>query len=69
MKVDRAGHIFATGPGGVWIFSSEGKHLGTIAPPEVPANVHWGNADGKTLYMTARTGLYRIRLNTQGIRP
>lgn len=69
MKVDRAGRIFATGPGGVWIFSPEGKHLGTIAPTEVPANVNWGGSDGKTLYMTARTGLYRIQLNTEGIRP
>jgi gluconolactonase len=61
--------VFATGPGGVWVFSAEGKHLGTIAAAEVPANVNWGDGDGKTLYMTARTGLYRIRLNTEGIRP
>ena len=65
MKVDVSGNIFATGPGGVWIFSSEGDHLGTIRPEEVPANVAWGD-DGSTLYMTARTGLYRIRLNTRG---
>jgi gluconolactonase len=65
MKVDVSGNIFATGPGGVWIFDPEGNHLGTIRPDEVPANVAWGD-DGATLYMTARTGLYRIRLNTQG---
>ena len=65
MKVDVSGNIFATGPGGVWIFSPEGDHLGTIRPEEVPANVAWGD-DGSTLYMTARTGLYRIRLNTRG---
>ena len=58
-----------TGPGGVWIFSADGKHLGTIKPTEVPANCHWGDADGKTLYMTARKGLYRVRLNIAGIRP
>ncbi len=69
LKVDRRGNVYATGPGGVWIFSPEGKHLGTIKPPEVPANCHWGDADGKTLYMTARTGLYRIRLNIEGVRP
>jgi gluconolactonase len=62
------GNLYGTGPGGVWIFSPEGKHLGTIQPEEVPANVGWGD-DGKTLYMTARTGLYRIRLNGEGIRP
>jgi len=65
MTVDLAGNIFATGPGGVWIFAPDGTHLGTIQPDEVPANVAWGD-DGYTLYMTARTGLYRIQLNTEG---
>jgi gluconolactonase len=65
LKVDVAGNLFATGPGGVWIFDANGKHLGTINPDEVPANVAWGD-DGSTLYMTARTGLYRIRLSTSG---
>ena len=65
MKVDESGNIFATGPGGVWIFDPDGSHLGTIKPDEVPANVAWGD-DGSTLYMTARTGLYRIQLSTRG---
>jgi len=65
MTVDLAGNIFATGPGGVWIFAPDGTHLGTIQPDEVPANVAWGD-DGYTLYMTARSGLYRIQLNTEG---
>ena len=65
MKVDENGNIFATGPGGVWVFDPDGSHLGTIKPDEVPANVAWGD-DGSTLYMTARTGLYRVRLNTRG---
>jgi len=69
LKVDRKGNVYATGPGGVWIFSPEGKHLGTIQPPEVPANCAWGDKDARTLYMTARTGLYRIRLSIEGIRP
>jgi gluconolactonase len=69
MKVDRKGNLYCTGPGGVWIFSPEGKHLGTIQPDEVPANCAFGDKDGKTLYMTARKGLYRIRLNVEGIRP
>ena len=69
MKVDKNGNLYCTGPGGVWIFSPEGKHLGTIKPPENPANCHWGGSDGKTLYMTARTGLYRIRLEVEGVRP
>ena len=66
MKIDVDGNIFATGPGGVWVFDSEGNHLGNINPPELPANVAWGG-DGSDLYMTARTGLYRISLTTKGI--
>jgi gluconolactonase len=69
MKVDTKGNVYCTGPGGVWIFSPDGKHLGNINPPETPANLAWGEADGKTLYMTARTGLYRIKLNIPGVRP
>lgn len=69
MKVDQQGNVYGTGPGGIWIISPAGKHLGTIKPPEVPANCAWGDADGKTLYMTARTGLYRIRLKVTGVRP
>lgn len=69
MKVDQAGNVYSTGPGGVWIFTTEGKHLGTIRPPEVPANLHWGEVDSKALYITARTALYRIRLKIAGIRP
>jgi len=65
MKVDSLGNIFATGPGGIWVFAPDGKHLGTIKPPEVPANCGWGD-DGKSLYMTARTGLYRIKLAVAG---
>ncbi len=68
MKVDGKGNLYCTGPGGVWIFNPAGKHLGTIKPTEVPANCAWGD-DGKTLYMTARTGLYRIRLSVAGPLP
>ena len=65
MKVDTEGNLFATGPGGVWVFDPDGTHIGTIKPDEVPANVAWGD-DGSTLYMTARTGLYRVKLSTSG---
>ncbi len=68
MKVDAQGNVYATGPGGVWIFSPDGKHLGTIKAAEIPANVGWGD-DGKSLYMTARTGLYRIKLAAAGKTP
>jgi gluconolactonase len=69
MKVDEKGNIYSTGPGGFWIMSSEGKHLGTVRAPELPANLAFGDSDGKTLYLTARTSLYRIRLKIAGIRP
>jgi len=68
MKVDTKGNIYESGPGGVWILSPEGKHLGTIRTPEFVANVAFGDADNKTLYIAARTSLYRIRVNTPGIR-
>jgi gluconolactonase len=69
MKIDTQGNLYVSGPGGIWIISPEGKHLGTIRLPQLPANLAWGDADGKTLYMTARTGLYRMRLNIPGVRP
>jgi gluconolactonase len=65
MKVDSAGNVFATGPGGVWVIAPDGTHLGTIAPGEALTNVGWGD-DGHTLYITGRTALYRIRLSTRG---
>lgn len=68
MKVDSRGNVFATGPGGVWVFAPDGKHLGTIKTPEPPANVGWGD-DGQTLYITAVTSVYRIRLSVTGEKP
>jgi gluconolactonase len=68
LKVDRAGNLFATGPAGVWVIAPDGEHLGIIQPQELPANVGFAD-DGRTLYMTARTGLYRIRLSTEGAIP
>jgi len=65
MKVDTAGNVWATGPGGILVISPYAKLLGVIAFPEVPANCAWGG-DGKTLYITASTGIYRIRVNAPG---
>lgn len=67
MRVDTKGNLYETGPGGVWIISPEGKHLGTIQAPEQSTNVGFGDADKKSLYIAARTGIYRIRVNTPGI--
>jgi gluconolactonase len=69
IKVDQAGNVFVSAPGGVWILSPEGKPLGRIVPPEHDANLAFGDADGQSLYLTASTGLYRIRVNVPGIRP
>lgn len=66
LKVDQQANVYATGPGGLWIISPEGKHLGTITGPEDPHNMAWGDDDGKTLYITALTSIYRIRLNVRG---
>ncbi len=69
VKVDQRGNVYVSGPGGLWILSPEGVHLGTLNGPEHPHNFAWGDADGRTLYMTARSGLYRVRLSVPGVRP
>jgi gluconolactonase len=67
MKVDQTGNIYSAGPGGVWIFSPEGKALGVILTPETASNVTWGGADRKTLYITASKSIYRVILKVPGI--
>jgi gluconolactonase len=67
VRVDVNGNLWETGPGGIWIISPAGKHLGTILLPELGANVEFGDADRKTLYIAARTSIYRIRVNIAGI--
>jgi gluconolactonase len=69
IKVDLLGHVYLSAPGGVWIFDSAGKHLGTIVAPTPVHNFAWGGADGKTLYLCARSNLYRIPLLVEGVRP
>jgi gluconolactonase len=65
MKVDAKGNLFATGPGGVLVFTAEGKHLGTIATGVPTANCAWGD-DGSMLYVTADKALTRIKTKTKG---
>jgi gluconolactonase len=65
MKVDKDGNLFATGPGGVLIFSPQGKHLGTILTGQATANVAFGD-DGSTLYITADPFLARVKTKTRG---
>ncbi|MGF1470082.1 MAG: SMP-30/gluconolactonase/LRE family protein [Sandaracinaceae bacterium] len=66
LKVDEQGHVYVSGPGGVWVLHPDGTHLGTLRFPELPANFAWGDDDGRSLYLTARTGLYRLRLRVPG---
>jgi gluconolactonase len=69
MKLDRASNLYVTGPGGIWVWDSEGHHLGTIILPEQPANLAWGDSDLKTLYITATTSLYKLKTNATGFVP
>ena len=66
MKVDIKGNIYCTGPGGLWMIDSNGQCLGRIMLPEIPSNLAWGDADRRTLYITARSSIYRLRLAIPG---
>jgi gluconolactonase len=69
IKVDTAGNLYVCGPGGIWLLSPDGEHLGTLRLPESPHNLAWGDHDGRALYITALTSIYRIRLVIPGVRP
>ena len=68
MKFDAKGNLYSVGPGGIWVFSPEGKHLGMIVPPEFAPGFAFGDADGKSLYLAASSKLARIRLLNTGAR-
>jgi len=65
IKVDQHGNLYVSGPGGLWVLSPAGKHLGTIYAPRHVHNMAWGE-QGKTLYLCAGSALYRMRLNIPG---
>lgn len=67
IKVDREGDLFVTGPKGIWVWSPDGTHLGTIAMPEQPANLTWGGKDLSILYITATTSVYKLQTGTRGL--
>ncbi len=69
MKVDSAGHIYSCGPGGIHIFTPDGRCLGVIATPEFATNFVFGDDDLCTLYITATTSIYRLRVQVPGIYP
>ncbi|HJZ63390.1 MAG TPA: SMP-30/gluconolactonase/LRE family protein [Candidatus Acidoferrum sp.] len=69
MRVDKAGNLYITGPKGIWVWDSQGHHLGTIEMPEQPANLNWGDSDYRTLYITATTSVYKLRTRAHGYVP
>jgi gluconolactonase len=66
MKVDVEGRIYCTGPGGTWVFAPDGDKLGIIRTPEVPANLAFGGPDLQTLFFTAKTSIYTLRMKVPG---
>lgn len=66
LKVDEAGRIFCTGPRGTWVWEADGTFLGVICTPELPANIGWGGPDRRTLFLTCRTSVYALWVNTAG---
>jgi gluconolactonase len=67
MKCDVRGNVYCTGPAGVHVFDPTGQYLGRIKIPEHCSNMAWGDADWKTMYMTARGSVFRMRLSIQGV--
>lgn len=67
MKIDSKDNVYVTGKGGIWVLDPAGSRIGIIPVPELPANLSWGDEDWKTLYITARSSLYRIRLSIPGV--
>lgn len=66
MKVDALGRVYCTGPGGIWVFTSYGKHIGTIRFPEQAVNFAFGGADLRTLFCCAHTSVYTLRVKVPG---
>ena len=69
MRVDADGNIYVTGPGGIWVWDPQGARLGTIVLPESAANLNWGDSDYRTLYITAKTSVYRLKTQARGFVP
>lgn len=69
MKLDEQGNIWVYGPGGIWVVNPDGARLGVVPVPELAANLAWGEHDRRSLFITASTGLYRIRTLVAGATP
>jgi gluconolactonase len=69
MRVDTKGNVWDGGPGGLWIMSPDGTHIGTIVTPDQVANLAFGDADGQGLFLTLHSALYRLRVKVPGLIP
>src|SRR6202158_1268756 len=67
MKGDVEGRVWCTGPGGTWVFAPDGKRIGILKTPEVPANLAFGGPDMKTIFFTAHTSVYTMRVKAPGL--
>ena len=66
MKIDSEGNVYSCGPGGIHVFDPQGKCLGVINVPEYTANFCFGDDDFRSLFVTASTSLYRLRVKVPG---
>lgn len=69
LKVDVSGRVYSCGPGGIHVFDPTGKRVELIPVPEVPTNLAFGGPDSKTLFITAQSSVYRVRVDVAGIQP
>ena len=67
MKLDSAGNVYSCGPAGIHVFTPEARCLGVIHVPEYTANMAWGDSDYRSLYVTASTSVYRLRVLVPGL--
>ena len=70
VKVDKEGNVWAVGPGGVWILTADGRHIGTIRAPVARfTNLAFGGDEGSILFLTAPEGVYRLQLASSRGKP
>ena len=67
LKVDSAGRVFCTGPGGIWIWNPDATLIGVLEFPEITTNIAWGGVDLKTMFVTGHTSIYSLRVTTPGL--
>lgn len=69
MRLDKHGRLFVSGPNGIWVYNSKGRHIGTVQMPHGMANLAWGGPGYSTLYITAGHTVYILQTKTHGFIP